>query len=232
MPLESPVSVLFTPNSIEVAVSASVVIESTTPGFLALGSGSSGAQFLKLDADGALVVSGNFSATSVATQSVQIAGWDDGVTGSVYSTILGTPTVSVTNLPTTQSVYVGGWADGVTGSVYATLLGNSQVTVVGTSSVIIVGSTDTNVSAAAASTTSYTMLSENASRRGATFFKEGTNICYLAMADTVSTSQYSVRLSSNGYYELPFEYVGPVSVIFSTDAAGNNLLVTEITSSI
>lgn len=232
MPLESPVSVLFTPNSAEVAVSASVVIQNSTPGFLALGSGSSGAQFLKLDPDGALIVSGNFAASTVATQSVQIAGWDDGVTGSVYSTILGTPTVSVTNLPTTQSVYVGGWADGVTGSVYATLLDSSQVSIAGTASVLTPGAIDTQVSSAAATTTSYTILSQLASRRGATFFKEGTNICYLALADVASTSQYSVRLSSNGYYELPFDYVGPVSIIFSNDSAGNTLLVTQITSSI
>lgn len=232
MPLESPVSVLYTPNSAEVAVSASVVIESTTPGFLALGSGSNGAQFLKLDADGALVVSGNFSAATVATQSVLVAGWDQGVTGSVYSTILGTPTVTVDNLPVTQSVYVGGWAAGVTGSVYATLLGSSQVSIAGTASVLTPGSINTNVSSAAATETSYTILPQNASRRGATFWKQGKNTCYLALADVVTTSQYTVRLSDNGYYELPFDYVGPVSVIFSSAQSGNSVLVTEITASI
>jgi hypothetical protein len=232
MPLESPVSVLFASTGVEVAVSSSTAIASSTVGFLAMASGSTGAQFLKIDSDGALVVSGNFSATSVATQSVQIAGWDSGVTGSVYSTILGTPSVSVTNLPTTQSIYVGGWAEGVTGSVYATLLGSSQITVVGTASVLNPGAINTNVSSAAASLTSYTMLPLRPTRRGATFWKEGTNICYLSLADVASTSQYTVRLSNNGYYEVPFDYIGPVSVIFSNDSAGNSILVTEITGSI
>lgn len=198
MPLESPVSVLFASTGVEVAVSSSTAIASSTVGFLAMASGSTGAQFLKIDTDGALVVSGNFSATSVATQSVQIAGWDQGVTGSVY----------------------------------ATLLGSSQITVVGTASVLNPGAINTNVSSAAASLTSYTMLPLRPTRRGATFWKEGTNICYLSLADVASTSQYTVRLSNNGYYEVPFDYIGPVSVIFSNDTAGNSILVTEITGSI
>lgn len=232
MPLESPVSVLFSSTGVEVAVSASTAIDATTVGFLAMASGSTGARFLRIDSDGALVVSGNFSSTSVPTQSVRIAGWDNGVTGSVYSTILGTPSVSVTNLPTTQSVFVGGWASGVTGSVYATLLGSSQVTVVGTASVLNPGAINTNVSSAAATVTSFTMLPLRPTRRGATFWKEGTNTCYLSLGSVASTSQYTVRLSNNGYYELPFNYIGPVSVIFSNATAGNSILVTEITGSI
>jgi hypothetical protein len=229
MGLESPVSVLFTPSGTEVAVSASTVISAGTPGFLALGSGSTGAQFLRLDANGALVVSGNFSSTTVPTQSVRVAGWDSGVTGSVYATLLGTPSVSVSNLPTTQSIFVGGWASGVTGSVYATILNS---TTVATQSVLFPGAINTLVSSAAASVASFTLLPQRASRRGATFWKEGSNVCYLALASVATTTNYTVRLSNNGYYELPFEYAGPVSVIFSNASTGNNLLVTEITGSI
>lgn len=207
MPLESPVSVLFTSEGVEVAVSASTAIEAGTSGFLAMGSGSNGAQFLTLASDGALYVSGNFSMNGGSvTQSVVVAGWDAGVTGSVYATIVGDVDVNIT--------------------------GTLDVNVINTASVLIPGALGTFVSGANANTVSFQLLPVRASRRGATLWKEGNNSAYVALADTASVSNYTVRLTNNGYFEVPFDYVGPVSVIFNNVAAGNRVIVTEITSSI
>lgn len=204
MPLESPVSVLFTSEGVEVAVSASTAIEVGTSGFLAMGSGSNGAQFLTLAADGALYVSGNFGGSGGGN--VVIAGWDEGVTGSVYATILGPVDVNIT--------------------------GTLDVNVVNTASVLIPGALGTFVSGADANTVSFQLLPTRASRRGATLWKEGSNSCFVALSDTVSISNYTVRLTNNGYFEVPFDYVGPVSVIFNNATGGNRVLVTEITSSV
>lgn len=208
MPLESPVSVLFTSEGIEVAVSASQNILSNTSGFLAMGSGSTGAQFLSLTSDGALYVSGNFGAggSTAVTQSIVVAGWDSGVTGSVFATILGPVDVNIT--------------------------GTLDVRVLNTASVLTPGAVGTFMSSSASTTTSFTLLPTRPSRRGATLWKEGSNVAYVALADVVTTTNYTVRLTSNGYYEVPFDYVGPVSVIFNSDAGGNQVLTTEITASI
>lgn len=169
MPLESPLSVLYNTSGVELALSQSqLVVTSSQPGYLIMGSGSDGrAHFLKTTADGTLVVSGNFGS------------------GGGGTTVL-------------------------------------------TQSVLEVGCINTNVSSALASTTSYMLLSSNGSRRGATFYKEGTNICYLKLGNTASSTSYTVRLTNNGYYELPTYYAGRVDVVFTTSDTGNSIHVTEI----
>lgn len=178
MGLESPISVLYNTAGYELAVSQSqVVSNSYQPGLVMAGSGSDGlARFFRVNSDGYLFVTGTF-ATSVATQSVQVASWLPGVTASVDQ--IGTSTTAITS--------------------------------------------------ANASTTNYTILPTNPNRRGALFFKEGTNTCYLKFGATATTSSYSIRLGSDDYYELPTLYTGQVDIVFNTTASNNTLRVTEFT---
>lgn len=176
MGLESPIAVLYNTAGYELAVSQSqVVSNSYQPGLVMAGSGSDGrAYFFRVNSDGYLFVTGTF-ATSVATQSVQVASWLPSITASVDR----------------------------------------------------IGTSTTVITAANAATTSYTILSTNPNRRGALFFKEGTNTCYLKFGSTATTSSYSIRLGSDDFYEMPQQYTGQVDIIFNTTASSNTLRVTE-----
>lgn len=79
----------------------------------------------------------------------------------------------------------------------------------------------------AASATSTTVLAANSNRRGATIWNESTATLYLKFGATASTTAFTVKLSAGGYYEVPFNYTGVISGIWS--AANGNALVEELT---
>lgn len=85
------------------------------------------------------------------------------------------------------------------------------------------------ITSVAGSATSVTLLAANTLRSGAMFYNDSTQIVYLALASTASTSSYTVQLPPNGYYELPAAgcYNGIVTGIQSS--ATGNVRVTEIT---
>jgi len=203
MGLESPISVLYNNEGNEIAVSQSQFVNGVSqPGLVMAGSGSDGrAYFLRTSTDGSLFITGSFASTTVATQSVFVAGWLASVTAVVTGTVALVPS---------SSVVIGFIAPGVTASVRP------------------VGAATTTVTSIAAATTNATALAANVNRKAATFFKEGSNIAYLKFGATASTTSYTVRLSNNGYYEMPDGYSGQVDVIFSTAAAGNPLYITSI----
>lgn len=71
------------------------------------------------------------------------------------------------------------------------------------------------------------VLASNASRLGATIYNEGSEVCYLKLGSTASTTSYSVQLVVGAYYEVPFGYTGAIDGITSTSTA--QLRVTEFT---
>lgn len=80
---------------------------------------------------------------------------------------------------------------------------------------------------------STTILAANTGRLGATFFNDSTATLYLALANTTaSTTNYSLQIPANGYYELPVSkggpYTGIIVGIWSSDAGGS-VKVTELT---
>lgn len=238
MSFESPVSVLYNSEGLEIALSQSQVISaSAQPGLVIAGSGSDGrAYFFRVSNDGSLFITGAIQTSAVATQSVFVAGYAANITGSfkldAWATTV-TGAVGVTGwLPTvTGNVKLDGWGTGVTGAV--SLVPSASVIVGGfalaaTASTREIGASTTTVSAAQASLTNFTLLNANPNRRGATFFKEGSNICYLKLGSTATATSYTVKLSNNGYYELPEYYSGRIDIIFSTATAGNPLYVTEL----
>lgn len=249
MSFESPVSVLYNQEGIEIALSASQSLSNASQGgLMMMGSGSNGtAQFFKIADDGSLLVSGALSiggttAVSVSNQptvnqgnaGTQGQGWfvriSDGTqvlgTGSSAPVwITGSVTTNVATVAT-QSVYIGGWAHPVTASV--TLLSiNSAVT----ASTREIGASTATVSStiAANGLVGFSLLSANQNRKGATFYMDGNRIAFIKLGTGADVNTFSVRLSNAAYWELPFDYTGPVTVTFQSGAASARLYVTDVT---
>lgn len=84
--------------------------------------------------------------------------------------------------------------------------------------------TKTSVDSATASTS---ILAANTARRGATITNTDANDLYLDLSGgTASTTSYSVKIATEGYYELPYGYTGAVTGAWGADGAGA-ALVTE-----
>lgn len=79
----------------------------------------------------------------------------------------------------------------------------------------------------AASATSVTVLASNAARLGATVLNDGNADLYLKFGATASTTDFTVKIPPNGYYEVPFGYTGILDGIWS--AASGTARVTELT---
>lgn len=87
--------------------------------------------------------------------------------------------------------------------------------------------TNTSVSDTA---TSATILASNANRLGATVYNDSSATLYLLLGSTAaSATNYTCRVASMGYYEVPFGYTGQLTGIWATDPGDGAARVTEIT---
>ncbi|BAY77958.1 hypothetical protein NIES25_44280 [Nostoc linckia NIES-25] len=84
-----------------------------------------------------------------------------------------------------------------------------------------------NPSTVAASTSSGTILAANSNRKGATIWNDSTANLFIDFDSAASLSDFAVKIAAGGYYELPFNYTGVISGIWS--AANGNALVRELT---
>ena len=75
------------------------------------------------------------------------------------------------------------------------------------------------------------LLAANAQRLGGTFFNDSTEVLYLKLGTTATTSSFTVKIAAGGYYELPTPviYVGKIDGIWANDASGK-VLITELTT--
>lgn len=121
MSLESPFSVLFDAEGVELAVSESQAITSTQPGLVVFGSGSTGFEYLRLSDNGELFVTGAVAANLAPNTPVS-----QGNPGAL---------VDAWNIKITDGTQVLGTGSSapifVTGSVQAFLAGDTQVAVSG-----------------------------------------------------------------------------------------------------
>ena len=166
------------------------------------------------------------------------------IMGSGYSTlfellyegsnipITGTVTANVGIASETDVTQFGEWIANGFNAAQPTIsvIGNSSgqpFPISGTVTANLSNSTSGGTGATTSTSTTFaTALASNTSRKGATIFNEGAGIMYLSLGTaTTSTSQYSVRLSSGDYYEVPFNYTGQVGYIFATAGTAR---VTEI----
>jgi hypothetical protein len=80
----------------------------------------------------------------------------------------------------------------------------------------------------AGSASSGTILAANGNRRGATIYNDSTAALYLAFGGVgMSSSNFTVKIASSGYYEVPFSYTGVISGVW--ESATGSARVTEVT---
>jgi hypothetical protein len=79
----------------------------------------------------------------------------------------------------------------------------------------------------AASLVTQVILAANASRTGATIYNDSNQRLHLNFAATASTTDFTVKLQSDGYYEVPFGYTGVISGVWNV--VNGTARVTEIT---
>lgn len=83
------------------------------------------------------------------------------------------------------------------------------------------------VTSVASSAASVTLLAANPNRLGAIIINDSNQVLFVKFGTTASSSSYSARLVSNGYYEVPFGYTGIIDGIWV--AANGNARITELT---
>lgn len=66
-----------------------------------------------------------------------------------------------------------------------------------------------------ASTSSVVLLEAKADRKGAIVLNNSSADLFLSLGEIASPTNYSARLTPGGYYETPFNYVGPIAGIWS-----------------
>lgn len=78
---------------------------------------------------------------------------------------------------------------------------------------------------------SVTILAANSGRRGASIINTSSADLYLRLSSSAATtSNYTVKLCSGAYYEVPFEYTGEITGIWSSDPGNGNANVSEFTA--
>ncbi len=74
------------------------------------------------------------------------------------------------------------------------------------------------------------ILAANANRRGATIFNDSSAILFLGLGTTAVTStNYTAKLVSGAYYEVPYNFTGQIRGLWATDPNDGAARVTELT---
>ncbi len=74
--------------------------------------------------------------------------------------------------------------------------------------------------------TTGTLLASNSARVGATIQNDSTQVLYLKLGATASTTSYTCKMASGSYYEVPFGYTGIIDGIWAS--ANGFAYVTEM----
>lgn len=207
MPLDTPVSILYNSDGIELTVSGGSTPPVSTSAIMVAGiDAASAARVLRTHTDGTLFVTGSVSATVTSV--------GQGNAGSIAQSWY----VQLTN---------GSAAIGNNQAAALFVTGNVTVTNIVTTS--IQRSTSSSVVAVARSATSTTILAANGYRNGASVFNDSNAVLYLRLSGgTASSTSYSTKLGAQSYFEVPEDYSGIISGIWASAGTGN-ALVTEYT---
>jgi len=83
-------------------------------------------------------------------------------------------------------------------------------------------------SGVASSVTVVTILAANSNRLGATIYNEGAATLTLHLGPSASSTVYTLVMAAASYYEVPFNYTGIITGLWSAAAGGNNARVVEM----
>jgi hypothetical protein len=81
-------------------------------------------------------------------------------------------------------------------------------------------------STVAGSASSVQLLNNNGGRKGATIYNDSTALLYVKLGTTASTSDFTVKMQADQYYEVPFGYTGKIDGIWAS--ATGNARLTEL----
>lgn len=127
---------------------------------------------------------------------------------------------------------VGAWLGSTAPTVGQKAMASSvPVTIASDQSAITANPTRSGTGTAsnvASSATVVTLLASNANRLGATVFNDSNQNLFLKLGSAASLTSFTVRLTPNGYYEVPYSYTGIITGIWSS--ANGNARVTELTA--
>lgn len=80
------------------------------------------------------------------------------------------------------------------------------------------------------SASSVTILAANTNRLGATVQNDSSAVLYLLLGTgPATTTNYTVRMVQNAYFEVPYDYVGIITGIWASDPNDGAARVTELT---
>jgi len=122
-----------------------------------------------------------------------------------------------------RSVIVGKTTGGGGGYVNVKVNPSGALAVENTPATATTGTTTT----ASVTNSNTTVLASNDSRRGATIYNEGSVDCYVKLGSTASATSYTLKMITDGYYEVPFGYTGIITGITASGTA--TLRVSELT---
>jgi hypothetical protein len=180
-----------------------------------------------------LPITGTVTATPTGTQAVSGTVAVSGITNSIGATILNGEGIARDSWGASQ---VGTWnittLTGITNSLAASIVDSTGVQYSGSNPVPtkeIRSATGTNTSVAD-NAASVTILASNTARLGATVYNDSSATLYLLLGATAaSTTNYTCRVVSSGYYEVPFGYTGQLTGIWASDPGDGAARVTELT---
>lgn len=88
-------------------------------------------------------------------------------------------------------------------------------------------SSTSDVTSVAGSVSNVTLLASNASRIGATISNDSTSNLFLKLGAIAASTSYTVKLSTDDFFEVPFGYTGIIDGIWSV--ASGDARITELT---
>ena len=144
------------------------------------------------------------------------------VTGAVGISSIAS-TVNITGSTTINSI-----ASTVTTTGSNFVFNNTSQPLFVTGTISLPRAPNTVVTGFGASTTSVTLLGANSSRSRALLYMDGAATAYIKFGAVASTSSFSLKVNSNGYYETPDSYTGRIDAVFSVDNSALVLRVTEM----
>lgn len=250
MSYESPASVLFDVNGIAMAITGGFVVPVSTSALLMAGMTSTGTgSYFKTTDDGTLFITGTLATVASGVQQVTGTVAIQGITNvsgafpvfiSASNLLTVTGSVTVPNLVTvTGSVSVlnpvtvnQGNAGTAAQSWFTKITDGTNTLGTGSSLPLFVETavhTGSSITAVARTASVVALIpSSSQTRRGVTIYNDSAaNMFVLYGSGTVNqTTNYSIRVGSQAYLEVPDNFNGPIYTVWQSAGTGN-ALVTE-----
>lgn len=221
-----------TTNLVALAANQSVNIAQVAGATAATGHGTaSGALRVELPTDGTGVIAAVTAITNALPVGTNSVGKISDITTSVV------PGTGATNLGKAEDA---GHSSGDTGILMLGVRNDSvaafsgtdlDYTPIGTDAAgtvyVVQKSATATLTNVGSSATSVTLLSANTARKGAQFYNDSTQICYVKFGTTASSTSFTVPLAAAAYYELPAGYTGRIDGIWVS--SNGNMRITEVT---